>query len=466
MGHKRKVLIEGDYDVDGIMCTLIINDYLTALGSTMHEIYRYRARTHRMDKYAMHQCIQGRYDYLIVGDTGSSDMEILHRLGDMGIKVIVLDHHNSIYSYDDFPENVAIINTTIENLIAKQDVYRFSAGALCYCIFAKFAQVHADITLKGEVAYALTSLYADSMDMSSSLNRGIYWEAIQLKRHELPVFLQHFMNEYTVFGRRYIDFWYAPRINAAFRSERLGLINNYFFNTELGTVERAKCIEDLEKVYVECRNMVNKLADIVKVEELDNFVLCDLSCVDDVMPINENRLFNYTGLLANKLTERYKKTAVVLCETARHYKGSLRDKYNRNYLHTFQQFCEAGGHKPAFGFTVNLLDYQRFLASVVRIDKYYSDKSKKEGPIVEEHEVASPDDRLVEEMALYNDFAGGNLPAAFIKKQFVGYMPECYNTYNYVYQWGDYRIQSTYQLDFGSQLLLKPVKRKKVTLMV
>lgn len=462
--NKRKTLIYGDYDVDGITCALVMNDYLTALGSTNHDIYNYRQRTHKLDKYAMRQCIQGRYEYMLIGDTGSADMDVIKHLCDIGVKVVILDHHDSIYLYGDFPEEVAIINTTMENLIQKKDVYKYSAGALCYCVFAKFAKEYANVTLRGESAYALTSLYADSMDMSNVLNRGVYWEAMQLKREEIPVFLQHFMNDYTVFGRRYIDFWYAPRINAAFRAEKLDLINDYFFRKDTDTVGRVKCIEEIERVYTESREMVHKIADIVKVSELDNFVFCDLDCVDDIVPIQENRLYNYTGLLANILTDRYKKTAVVVCENVVCYKGSLRDKYGRGYLPAFRQFCDAGGHKPAFGFTINPLDYQRFLSALSRIDHFYSDGTRNADTLVEEHEFAVPDSLLIEEMALYNDFAGNSLPTAYVRKQLIGNMPERYNAYNYIYMWGEYRIQSAHPLDFGSQLLLKPVKRKNVTL--
>ena len=464
--NSRKVLIEGDYDTDGIMCAVTINDYLTALGSRKHDVYQYRARTHRVDRYAMQQAIQGRYDYMIIGDTGSADMDIIERLCQLGIRVIILDHHNSIYSYDDFPDNAAVINTTMENLLLKEDIFKLSAGALCYCVMAKYALERHNIALRGAVSYALTSLYADSMDMSNKLNRGIYWASSKLSRNELPVLLQHFMNEYTVFGRRYIDFWYAPRINALFRAEKLSLLNYYFFHKDILSVNRIHCIELIENIYTAGRNMVNMVVDLVKVEELSNFVFCDLSCVDDEIPVEKNKLYNYTGLIANKLSNKYGKTAVVLCETARNYKGSLRDKYNRNYLSIFQQFCEAGGHNSAFGFTINSLDYQRFVSSLMRVDKYYSEGTYLNGPIIEEHEVPIPDSQLLEDMALYNDFVGGDLPAAYIKKQFIGNMPERYNTYNHVYSWGGYSIQSTYALDFGAQLILKPIKRKKVTLML
>lgn len=463
--NNRKVLIEGDYDVDGITCGLVISDYLKALGSRNHEIFRYKSRTHSIDRYAMFQAIQGNYDYFIIGDTGSSDMEVIERVVQMGIKIIILDHHQSIYGYDDFPEEVAIINTTFENLLLKKDVYQLSAGALCYCVMAKYAKQNG-IELKSEIAHALVSLYADSVDMSNELNRGIYWEAVQFERSELPICLQHFMNDYTVFGRRYIDYWYAPRINALFRSENLNLINLYFFE-DLDTVGRSSVIEEIENTYVNIRDMIDKVSDVVKVEELKNYVFCNLRCVDDFMSIEDNKLYNYTGLIANKLSSRYKKVAIVLCETVKCYKGSVRDLYGRDYLHTFMQFCKAGGHNPAFGFTLPLLEYSRFLATLRRLDLHgYQYKTCSTQQIIEECDDLEPDSTLIEDMGLYNDFVGGSMPTAYIRKQYIGNIKQQYSQYYYCYAWGPYRIQSNYTLDFGTMMLLKPVKRKNVTLMV
>ena len=118
---NKRTLIEGDYDVDGLMCVMILTSMFSKLGMTNYKIYNYHTRTHTLDAYAMHECLQGHYDYFVVGDTGSSDMEMLNVISKSGTRIIVLDHHNTIYNYDDYPENVAIINTMLENRILLQD---------------------------------------------------------------------------------------------------------------------------------------------------------------------------------------------------------------------------------------------------------------------------------------------------------------------------------------------------------
>ena len=150
--NNRSVFIYGDYDPDGLFCALSAHDSLKLLGCTKVRIYKYKKRTHMLDDLAVTECIQAMPDYCIICDTGSSELDKLETLVSYGIKVIILDHHNTIYKYSDF-ENVgsgsansfspassdevshspvAIINTTIENQLEGKKVYELSAGALTF----------------------------------------------------------------------------------------------------------------------------------------------------------------------------------------------------------------------------------------------------------------------------------------------------------------------------------------------
>ena len=179
-----------------------------------------------------------------------------------------------------------------------------------------------------------------------------------------------------------------------------------------------------------------------------------------------NVLKNYTGLLANKLADRYKKAAIVFCETPVCYKGSVRDPEGRNQLQIFKQICEADGHNPAFGFSVNLMELERFVDSLKRVDNYYALQSKKEGPIIIDFDTSIPDIKMINDMALYNDFAGEGAPYVYARKELLGNMPQMYSTYYYRYQWGETCIQSNFPIDLGTLVVAKPIKRKETTLIV
>lgn len=464
-GENKSVFVYGDYDVDGLMCAKIMYDGLRELGVSNAAIYHYTERTHALDTLAVQKAILGNYDYFIVCDTGSSSMELLNRVTKHGIKVIVLDHHVTSYSYGDFNENIAIINTMIENAIAEEKKYELSAGALCYTVMRKFCEVNGFPIYEPLAAYATVSLYSDCMNMKNRLNRSIYFEAKKLTREELPHLLQLFLNEYSTFGARYIGFWFSPRINALFRSESFEVLNKLAFD-ELNYNNEIVIIEIVEDLYQKIRNLTKELADIIDVATYDHFVVGDLQSVEEYYNIQKYKIYNYTGLVANMLSEKYGKAAVVHCYTGNEIKGSVRDVFSRDYLTIFSNICTAGGHAAAFGFHIGAFDLDSFLSNLQYIDKYFPMDDVKNEPIILNINSLVPDSMLIEDIAMYNEFSGQGLPVIYIKKQVIGTMKEIRTKYNYKYRWGDYYIQSDYSLGFGTYVLLKPIKSLHTKLLV
>lgn len=463
--NNKKVLYYGDYDTDGAMCALCFKDFLRDINCTLSTPYHYTKHTHRLDPGAVHQAIQEQYDYVLIGDTGTSDPELLKKLEIYDIKAIVLDHHKSDYTYADFGDNVAIINTTKENEILGEHKYAMSAGALCSCVLNKYMKMNlgrADNALK---IYAFCSLYSDSMDMSNRFNRSIYWDALSTPLNQLPRLVTCFMQKGSVFGRRYVDYWFAPRINALFRAEIFSLLNVFLFS-ELDDEDLTKCVQYISEIHSNSREMVSTIADIVQTVQLNNYCVCNLNSVAKLQGVNISALKNYTGLIANKIADRYKKATIVYCETPEFFKGSVRDPYGRNQLSLFKKICEADGHPPAFGFKVKLFELNSFLKSVQKLDDYYAIHNSDIKPIIEVYKNELPKADLVNDMALYNDFAGDTLPYAYVQKELLGNMPSVYSKWYYMYQWGEFTFRSSYALDYGTIMLAKPVKRNNVVLML
>lgn len=462
---NKKVLIYGDYDLDGLCFTLITKNFLDSLFCKNYEVFSYWKRTHELDRLAVRYCIQNNFEYFIIGDTGSSDMETLEELAQYGIKVLVIDHHVCDYNYDEYPELVSVINTQIENRILGQEKYAYSAAALSYVVYDSYAHKHHIDFSETISAFALTSLYSDCMDMSNVLNRALYYKATQMEREVLPSYIRHFLNEYQAFNARFIGYWYAPRINALFRGENFELLNKYFFDDSLDAVERSKCIEAINDYYKKNRNDTKLLVDLIDVQELDHFVIADLETAEAKHGNYVRNPENYTGLVANKISERYNKTAIVYYECNRFFKGSVRDLYGKSYLNIFKHICYAAGHNSAFGLKINLLDMSYFLQRLEYIDNYYSIEDVPNEPIIVNYNYNTPDNTLIEDMALYNEFSGNTIPIAFICKSLIGAMRETQNSYYYRYDWGDYFIQSDYHIDFGTKMIIKPIRSGRVKLL-
>ena len=134
----------------------------------------------------------------------------------------------------------------------------------------------------------------------------------------------------------------------------------------------------LFRSYQADRENVRLLSDIVDYEELDHFVYSDLESAYEKSGFHMRNVQNYTGLVANKLSERCGKTAIVFCEYKGLYKGSVRDLFGKNYLKIFKQLGFAEGHNSAFGIKIRLFELKRYLDRVKRIDEkfYVSDMNE------------------------------------------------------------------------------------------
>lgn len=463
--NKKSVYVEGDYDVDGLCCSLVLQESFKFLGVEDYYIYRFRKRTHSVDPVAVQQCIQGHYDYFLVADTGSSDLGLLQLLTSRGIRVIVLDHHNTELTYEDFGEDIAVINTTIENDLGGN--FSLSAGALCFIVMDLLSRELGTVLPQSLSAFATTSLFADIMDMHNELNRAIYYYSIEQPEEELPQQLTYFKNQYSKFNARYIGYWYSPRINACFRSENLGVLNDLFFNPSTYE-EREKYIKYIEHVYTSSRELIKKVSDIANAfcNEMDNFVSVDLTHIEPYYDLEQFKLYNYTGLIANNLADRHGKTGVVVCPYNGIIKGSVRDLRGRNYFEIFKQLCYAGGHNSAFGIQINILDFNKFMQDLENVDRHFSISEIGNAPIIlNVDSECCIDLAMIEDMARYNEFASPDVPVVLLQKRMVG-VSEMYSSYYYKYKWGEYEIQSDTKIRLGETVLIKPLYSSRLKLLV
>ena len=461
--NNRSVYIEGDYDVDGLCCTLTLLEGFKGLGVEDITVYEYRERTHAVDRVAIQQCIQRHCDYFIIADTGSNDLGLLQKLNRYGIKVIVLDHHITELRYDDFGDDIAIINTELET-----ERLELSAGALCFIVIDLLYRELGKKSPQSLAAFAMVSLIADVIPMANPLNRGLYYYAVEQDEAELPPQVLYFKGQYSRFNTRYVGYWFSPRVNACFRAEKFDVLNRLFFR-KLNAMEMNDVIEEVEEIYEASRNLVRLLSDLVEnyAVTLEHFVFVDLYKVKEQFDVMEGKLYNYTGLIANKLSERFGKTGVVICSMENYYKGSVRDQAGRDYLTIFKQLCFAGGHKAAFGIKVRQMELQSFLEDLKFIDKHYAVNSIADEPIiitVPEGEL--PDEDMIHDMSIYNEFASPGVPVVFLRKKMIGSLEERRTEFYYKYKWGNLEIQNDTRIPYGRTVVIKPIQSWKLKLLV
>ncbi len=92
--NSERVVVFGDYDVDGTTSAAILADVLEALGGDARALVASRFEGgYGFSEAALERCLAERPGLIITCDCGSSDHERIARAKDLGVDVVVVDHH-------------------------------------------------------------------------------------------------------------------------------------------------------------------------------------------------------------------------------------------------------------------------------------------------------------------------------------------------------------------------------------
>ena len=108
MENNEKVIIYGDYDVDGITSTMVLKKFLGEHGLEVG--YRIPNRLNEgygLHKEAIKQIADEGYKLIITVDCGISGIEEIEYAYSLGMEVLVTDHHEP---QDEIPKCVAVID--------------------------------------------------------------------------------------------------------------------------------------------------------------------------------------------------------------------------------------------------------------------------------------------------------------------------------------------------------------------
>lgn len=347
--NHEKIVVYGDYDVDGITATYILYDYLKSLGADV--IYYIPDRIdegYGMNNSAIDSLKQQRINLIVTVDVGVTAVSEVEYASEVGIDVIVTDHHSL---KETLPNAIAVVNPKI-----KKAGYPFDALAgvgvafkLIYALSGLDKTVfdkYCDIVAIGTIA--------DMVPLKSE-NRYIAAKGIEKLKSTSNVGLRALMDIAGIDSENIsstdISFGIAPRLNAAGRmsdaaqSVELLLETNPEVArtkaTNLDACNRERQTEE-QKIFDEA---IKIIAD--KNLDRDNFILVE----------NEGWAHGIIGIVSSKLTERfYKPSAVVSINPDGSGKASGRSIKGINLFETLsncsEELVKFGGHELAAGFTV------------------------------------------------------------------------------------------------------------------
>ncbi|HJT80134.1 MAG TPA: single-stranded-DNA-specific exonuclease RecJ [Chthoniobacterales bacterium] len=215
--HRQRIVLFGDYDVDGVTSLAILSDLLRAFGNAPELFLPLRMEEgYGLSRESVDRCLDSyRPQLLIAIDCGTSSVSEIAHLTNAGVDVIVLDHHEPKTA---LPGCVAVVNPKIDPN-CKFD-YLCSAGVVfkvCHGLLKRRPLANYD--LRSVLDLVALATVADIVPLTGEnrvfVQRGSM-ELAQTKRLGLRKLLQAAAVRAPI-GTEDIGFRIGPRLNAAGR---------------------------------------------------------------------------------------------------------------------------------------------------------------------------------------------------------------------------------------------------------
>ena len=370
MGRKERILVYGDYDVDGCTAVALVYRFLQQFYSNIDYYIPDRYNEgYGVSKQGIDYAKETGVKLIIILDCGIKAIEEIAYAKQQGIDFIICDHH---VPDEVLPAAVAILNPKRED-----DSYPFKH--LCGCgVGFKFMQAFAKNNgipfsrLIPLLDFCAVSIAADLVPVIDE-NRILAFHGLKLLNQNPSIGLKAIIDICGLSNREIsmsdIIFRIGPRINASGRMENGRESVDLLVEKDFGTARnKAKHIDeyneqrkDIDKQMTEEANQI--VARLESQEHRSSIVLYD-----------ENWKKGVVGIVASRLTEIYIRPTVVLTRDGEFASGSARsidgfDIYSaikscRDMLVNF------GGHTYAAGLT---LRWDRVKEFRQRFQKYVED---------------------------------------------------------------------------------------------
>jgi single-stranded-DNA-specific exonuclease len=361
----EKIIICGDYDADGMTSTALLLRALRHLGANVDYAIPSRMKEgYGINTRIVEDCAKAMVGVILTVDNGISAYEPVMRAVELGISVIITDHH-------EVPEQVppadAILNP---KLISESSAYRGMAGVgVAYILAITLAQ--AMDSLEGLTSPLLELFTLGTVaDLAPLVGVNRRWLKRGLRR--LPqsqlAGIQALMQMAGVSEEQKelkpddIGFKLGPRINAVGRIADPQLVIELLTTDEEGlALERAMQCEQINRQRQElCTQIEYEANELIRTEQID----CQKRRV--LVLLKSGWHHGVIGIVASRLVERYG-VPVFICTyegEGDQVRGSARGIPE---FHVFEALnaCQDllgkyGGHKAAGGFSLPTENYVAF----------------------------------------------------------------------------------------------------------
>ncbi len=416
VGKREKILIWGDYDVDGTTGTVVLRKALKILGAdTEYHIPNRFLEGYGVNIPALEQAKLRGCTVLITVDCGIRSFEPIEWAQANGMDVIVTDHHLSDEVRGN-PNAFAVINPNQPGCSYPEK--RLAGVGVAYKLAqALLRKVGREDLAKEFLSIAAVGTVADMMELTGE-NRAIV--AIGLRDllgtnnygFKALMEVSDCTSEMTSY---HIGFRIAPRINAAGRMDAAKQVVELLECEDFNEARRLAGILDSRN-----RERQRVQAEITELALLQSDSLAQRAFV---VVSGENWHRGVIGLAASRIAERINRPTIVLSTENGIAHGSARSVADFHLLDALSSCCELfeqfGGHAAAAGMR---LTAENVLKLSEKLDSYATEAFKGTPPApfinIDAHvsaETLGLD--LIDDLAVFEPFGIGNPKPLFVTKE-------------------------------------------------
>ncbi len=354
--HKR-IIVFGDYDVDGITATCVLTDYLRSVGADCgYYIPDRLSEGYGLNCAAIDRLHAEGVELIVTVDSGITAHEEAAHAASLGLRMVITDHHEC---HDEQPIAEAVVNPK-----RPDSSYPFRELAGVGVAFKLVAALMGDQQAALERYAGLVALgtVADVMPIIGE-NRIIVSEGLERLAVPHSSGLEMLLRESGMWGKKLtagtISYVLAPRINAAGRLGNAGLAAELFLTKD---PERAQ-----ELAASLCEQ--NKLRQAAENQILDQTLAIlrrEYNPLEDkiIVLAGEGWHHGVVGIVSSRLCDRYSCPVVLISLEGEMGKGSGRSIKGFNLFEALSDagglLDKYGGHELAAGLTIQRGNIEAF----------------------------------------------------------------------------------------------------------
>ena len=415
IANKEKVLVYGDYDVDGTTSVAMMYSFLKRFSPEI-EYYipcRYE-EGYGISLKGIDYAKKNNFSLIIALDCGIRAFDQVDYANEKEVDFIICDHHNPA---DKIPNAIAILNP-------KQSDCNYPYKELSGCgVGFKLIQAYSQ---KNNIDFSEISEYLDLLTVSigadivpmTGENRVFSYFGLKQINTQPRAGLKALMdiaNKIKELSISDVVFGIAPRINAAGRIEHAKKAVEILVEQDL---DRAKKLAS----FIEENNVTRRNLD-------QNITKEALEMIDEnkksTVVFSKNWHKGVVGIVASRVIESHYKPTIVLAEKDGILTGSARSVHDFDLYEAISKcayLCEKfGGHKYAAGLSIKRENLSEFIIAFEKAvsESITEDQLSPKIDVDMEIDIDAVDDKLFRIIKQFSPFGPQNLSPIFVSRSVV-----------------------------------------------